>query len=101
MGITLRELIALSIDTGNIREHDGWQGTLIKGIAAVIAIGVIYSNTISELGILTLTVIFLSQMLMMTFLAITPLSSTNTRSGIGVIDTLLAIASVICGIFSC
>lgn len=99
MGITLRELIALSIDTGNIREHDGWQGTLIKGIAAVIAIGVIYSNTISELGILTLTVIFLSQMLMMTFLAITPLSSTNTRSGIGVIDTLLAIASVICGIF--
>ncbi|NNE36890.1 MAG: hypothetical protein HKN08_01190, partial [Gammaproteobacteria bacterium] len=83
MEVKLREILALSIDTGKIRECGGWQGKLTKVIAAVIALSVIYSNTVSELGILTLTVIFLSQMLLLTFLAITPLSSIDSRSHIG------------------
>lgn len=94
-----RNLIALSIDTGKARESSGWQANVVKSLAALIAISVIYSNTISVQGVLTLTVIFLSQMLMLTFLAVTPSSSCDETADIGIYDTILAIASFLCGVF--
>jgi len=94
-----RNLIALSIDTGKVRESSGWQANVVKSIAALIAISVVFSNTISDQGVLTLTVIFLSQMLMLTFLAVTPSSSCDETANIGIYDTILAIASFLCGVF--
>lgn len=94
-----RNLIALSIDTGKARDSSGWQANVVKSIAAMIAVSVIYSNTISEQGVLTLTVIFLSQMLMLTFLAVTPSSSCDATANAGIFDSILSIASLLCGVF--
>ena len=97
--MTLSRLVFLAIDTGASRDLVGWQGLLIKYVAAFIAMTVVYANTVSSHGILILTVIFLSQMLSLTFLAVTATSKTENKNRIGAIDGLLAILSLVCGVY--
>jgi len=98
MAITFRGMLVRAIDTGASRSLEGRQGLLIKSVAAAIALTVVYTNTISRLGILLLTVVFLSQMLTLTFLAISA-TTEGTSKRIGVIDSCLAVLSLVCGIY--
>ena len=99
MGALLGKFVLLSIDTGSMRSQKGWHGQLIKAVAAFIAITVIYANTKSTYGILTLTVVFLSQMLILTFLAITARSSSSKIDRISIVDGMLSCMSLFCGIY--
>ena len=99
MSTLLGKIGLLAIDTGSIRSPDGWQGLLMKSVAAIIALTVVYTNTLSNYGVLILTVIFLSQMLTLTFLAISASSRGENSNRIGIIDGVLSCLSLLCGVY--
>lgn len=88
-------LFDLAFGTGQRRRLDGLAGEAVRWLAAGTTLWVIYAAAYSRLGVLVLTVLFLSLMLTLTFLAISP--SERTEQRINKIDLALAVLAALTG----
>ncbi|MCG8547853.1 MAG: TRAP transporter fused permease subunit [Alphaproteobacteria bacterium] len=92
------KLFDLAFDTGVRRRPAGVIGTLINAYAAGVAVWVVYAAVASRLDALSLTIIFLSMMLVLTFLVITPSPRSNTQK-IPLFDWGLSLSAVCTGVY--
>ena len=91
-------LIALAFDTGLRRKPDGPVGLAVKIYAGAVAAWVIYAAGFSREDVLSLTIIFLSLMLVLTFLLITPTAQADPRR-LPWYEWVLALTALACGVY--
>lgn len=91
-------LFALAFDTGTRRKPDDATGVFVKACAAAATVWTVYAAGWSQMDALLLTIIFLSIMLVLTFLLIGPGPNSPTNT-VPVHDWLLAAASAATGCY--
>ncbi|SMF75570.1 TRAP transporter, 4TM/12TM fusion protein [Tistlia consotensis] len=91
-------LLGLAFDTGTRRRPQGPLGHAIRLFAAGTAVWTVYAAAWSKGDALSLTITFLSLMLVMTFLLIGP-SAKSDAEQVKAVDLLLALLSAACGIY--
>ena len=89
-------LFSLAFDTGARRRPAGQVGMLAKICAAAVAVWTVYAAAFSTTDVLPLTIIFLSAMMVLTFLLIGP-SSQSDRLVIPWFDWMLALSAAATG----
>ena len=92
------KIFDLAFDTGVRRRPAGVIGTLINTYAAGVAVWVVYAAAASRLDALSLTIIFLSMMLVLTFLVITPSPRSDTQK-IPFFDWGLSLSAICTGVY--
>ncbi|QIE56914.1 TRAP transporter fused permease subunit [Pikeienuella piscinae] len=91
-------IFALAFDTGARRRPEGLIGRIVRLYAGVFAAWSIYAAGFSRADTLTLTITFVSLMLVLTFLLITP-GPGGERTRIPPFEWLLAAAALGCGLY--
>lgn len=91
-------LLALAFDTGVRRRPDGLIGVLARYYAAAVAVWTIYAAGFSRGDALTLTITFVSLMLALAFVLITPGPGSDPKR-IGPFEWALAAVSLACGAY--
>ncbi|MGB7307030.1 MAG: TRAP transporter fused permease subunit [Burkholderiaceae bacterium] len=91
-------LVSLAFDTGARRQPTGWVGQLIYWFAALTAVWVIWAAGFSRTDSLSLTITFLTLMLVMTFALIAPFAN-SAGHRVPWPDWVLILASAGAGIF--
>lgn len=81
------------LTTGARRDPDSWAGHLLKPIAALVALGIVWVTTIQIVQIYAMTIVFLGLMLALVFLT-TGASANSSRDRVPALDLLLAAASI-------
>lgn len=84
--------------TGTKRQLSPGLARILQSIAAIIALGVIYTTTIVYVDLFAMTIVFLSSMLALLFLLYTPGPWGRTSSP-GLTDWVLSLTSVAAGIY--
>ncbi len=91
-------LLYLATETGSRRAITGKLNTAVHGCAALIALGVVYTTTIVYIDLFVMTVVFLSSILALLFVTVTPGPAGRTDRP-GIIDWVLVLASILVGIY--
>jgi TRAP transporter 4TM/12TM fusion protein len=86
------------LETGTKRQLSPGLARILQSIAAIIALGVIYTTTIVYVDLFAMTIVFLSSMLALLFLLYTPGPWGRTSSP-GLTDWVLSLTSVAAGIY--
>ncbi|GJL83403.1 MAG: C4-dicarboxylate ABC transporter [marine bacterium B5-7] len=94
----LHRIVQFAFDTGVRRRPDGWIGGGIKYFAAAVAVWTVYAAAFSTTDALSLTITFLTLMLVMTFLLIGHGPSAD-KNHIDWFDWPLAVLSAACGLY--
>lgn len=81
------------LTTGARRDPASWAGHLLKPLAALIALGIVWVTTIQMVPIYSMTIVFLGLMLALVFLT-TGATATSSRDRVPASDLLLAAASL-------
>lgn len=93
-----RQALGLLFDTGATRSPSGAVGLAIRVFAAATAVWTTYAAAFSRSDTLSLTITFLSLMLVLTFL-LTGASSRSNRTRIAIPDWGLALLSILAGVY--
>lgn len=91
-------IVSVAFDTGARRDLTGFVALCVKGFAAGSAAWAIWAAAFSRGDSLSLTITFLTLMLVLTFLVITP-TANSPRDVLHRFDILLALASLGVGVF--
>ncbi len=91
-------MLGLLFDTGATRSPSGAVGHAVKAFAAATAVWTVYAAAFSRSDTLSLTITFLSLMLVLTFLLIGP-SPRSVQTKVEVPDWGLALLSAVSGIY--
>ena len=86
------------LETGTKRKLSPGLARILQSIAAIIALGVIYTTTIVYVDLFAMTIVFLSSMLALLFLLYTPGPWGRTNSP-SIIDWVLSLTSVAAGVY--
>jgi|TARA_R110000782_G_scaffold263717_1_gene356493 TRAP transporter 4TM/12TM fusion protein len=86
------------LETGTKRQLSPGLARILQSIAAIIALGVIYTTTIVYVDLFAMTIVFLSSMLALLFLLYTPGPWGRTNAP-GIADWLLSLTSVAAGVY--
>lgn len=91
-------LLNLLTETGSRRALTGKLKTAVHGCAALIALGVIYTTTIVYIDLFVMTIVFLSSVLALLFVTVTP-GPAGRKDRPSLIDWMLVLASILVGIY--
>jgi TRAP transporter 4TM/12TM fusion protein len=91
-------LIALAFDTGLRRQPGGWVGLVTRIYAGLVTAWVVWAAGFSREDVLSLTITFLTLMLVLTFLLITPSAHSDHRR-LPWYEWVLAAISLACGAY--
>lgn len=94
----MSNILSSMLETGTKRQLSPGLARILQSIAALIALGVIYTTTIVYVDPFAMTIVFLSSMLALLFLLYTagPWGRTNSPS---LIDWALSLSSVAAGVY--
>ncbi|RDL42584.1 C4-dicarboxylate ABC transporter [Marinomonas piezotolerans] len=94
----MSNILSSMLETGTKRQLSPGLARILQSIAALIALGVIYTTTIVYVDLFAMTIVFLSSMLALLFLLYTagPWGRTNSPS---LIDWALSLSSVAAGVY--
>lgn len=94
----MSNILSSILETGTKRQLSPKLARILQSIAAIIALGVIYTTTIVYVDLFAMTIVFLSSMLALLFLLYTagPWGRTNSPS---LIDWALSLSSVAAGVY--
>ena len=94
----MSNILSSMLETGTKRQLSPGLARILQSIAAIIALGVIYTTTIVYVDLFAMTIVFLSSMLALLFLLYTagPWGRTNSPS---LIDWALSLSSVAAGVY--
>lgn len=81
------------LTTGARRDPDSWAGHLLKPVAALVALGIVWVTTVQIVQIYAMTIVFLGLMLALVFLT-TGASANSSRDRVPVWDLVLAVVSI-------
>jgi TRAP transporter 4TM/12TM fusion protein len=91
-------MLSIFFDTGTRRSPGGLTGHVVKAFAAVTAVWTVYAAAFSRGDALTLIMMFLSLMLVLTFMLIGPTSHSD-RERIPLFDWALALLAAVTGVY--
>src|SRR5690606_31520088 len=91
-------LFGLAFDTGVRRRPEGRLGVVVNIFAALTAVWTVYAAGFSRTDALSLTITFLSLMLVLTFVLISPTAQASGNR-VPAYDWILAAASAACGAY--
>ncbi|MGD9859692.1 C4-dicarboxylate ABC transporter [Marinobacterium iners] len=94
----MSNILSSMLETGTKRQLSPGLARILQSIAAIIALGVIYTTTIVYVDLFAMTIVFLSSMLALLFLLYTPGPWGRTSSP-GLTDWVLSLTSVAAGIY--
>ncbi|MFC6674169.1 TRAP transporter permease [Marinobacterium aestuariivivens] len=94
----MRSLLSSLVETGARRRLTGKLGTAVHGVAALIAIAVIYTTTVVYVDLFVMTVVFLSAILALLFLMYTA-APNGRRDRPSALDWLFSAASIAAGVY--
>jgi len=81
------------LTTGARRDPDSWAGHLLKPVAALVALGIVWVTTVQIVQIYAMTIVFLGLMLALVFLT-TGASANSSRDRVPFWDLVLAVVSI-------
>lgn len=94
----MSNILSSILETGTKRQLSPKLARILQSIAAIIALGVIYTTTIVYVDLFAMTIVFLSSMLALLFLMYTSGSRGRTDSP-SLIDWVLSLTSVAAGVY--
>ena len=94
----MSNILSSMLETGTKRKLSPGLARILQSIAAIIALGVIYTTTIVYVDLFAMTIVFLSSMLALLFLLYTPGPWGRTNSP-SIIDWVLSLTSVAAGVY--
>ncbi|WP_345423149.1 TRAP transporter fused permease subunit [Halioxenophilus aromaticivorans] len=94
----MSNILSSMLETGTKRQLSPGLARILQSIAAIIALGVIYTTTIVYVDLFAMTIVFLSSMLALLFLLYTPGPWGRTNAP-GIADWLLSLTSVAAGVY--
>lgn len=94
----MSNILSSMLETGAKRQLSAGLTRVLQSIAAIIALGVIYTTTIVYVDLFAMTIVFLSSMLALLFLLYTPGPWGRTNAP-GITDWVFSITSVAAGIY--
>ena len=94
----MSNILSSILETGTKRQLSPKLARILQSIAAIIALGVIYTTTIVYVDLFAMTSVFLSSMLALLFLLYTPGPWGRTNAP-GIADWLLSLTSVAAGVY--
>ncbi len=94
----MSNILSPILETGTKRQLSPKLARILQSIAAIIALGVIYTTTIVYVDLFAMTIVFLSSMLALLFLMYTSGSRGRTDSP-SLIDWVLSLTSVAAGVY--
>ena len=94
----MSNILSSILETGTKRQLSPKLARILQSIAAIVALGVIYTTTIVYVDLFAMTIVFLSSMLALLFLMYTSGSRGRTDSP-SLIDWVLSLTSVAAGVY--
>lgn len=88
--------LKLAAATGSIRQLPDWRQHAVRGFAFLTALWSIYQSVWSDGDVMVLTIVFLAQILALTFLCFTPTASAR-RDRLPLVEVGLAILALVAG----
>ncbi len=94
----MNQILSIFTGTGTKRQLTGKLGMVVHGCAALVALAVIYTTTIVYVDLYVMMVVFLSAMLALLFINISP-GPLGRKDRPGLIDWCLVLASIAVGVY--
>lgn len=94
----MNQILSIFTGTGAKRQLTGKLGMAVHGCAALVALAVIYTTTIVYVDLYVMMVVFLSAMLALLFINISP-GPLGRKDRPGLIDWCLVLASIAVGVY--
>ncbi|MEQ5856890.1 TRAP transporter fused permease subunit [Halomonas sp. YLB-10] len=94
----MNQFLSILTGTGSKRQLTGMLGMAVHGCAALVALAVIYTTTIVYVDLYVMMVVFLSAMLALLFINVSP-GPRGREDRPGLIDWCLVLASIAVGVY--